>query len=262
MARNEAYINWRKSPAREIILQDLLPGGRLHGRDNVRPNVIWDEYKDRPEFDNVPYKQFRERLAGHRKQVRAKLTSAANKKPKKINWMGSAARQILLDDLQPPHGILVGKDDVPAVHLWKFYKTQPGFEKVPYKQFCVRLRDHRNQMSGNYLLSCREEEFLGRDRKLYPRQTVNNRGEIVFDLHPARDLLRQDVANKLHLTMKPSELRRTRPEYKVFKKKIFKHRVYQTIRREKFINYLEHKRLEKRHGIPNRPRNMNININL
>jgi hypothetical protein len=80
------------------------------------------------------------------------------------------------------------------------------------------------------------------DRTLYPRSEKNSRGELVFDLHPAKMLLREDLKNGLHKRMSPSALRRTREEYKAFGKSIFKHRIYQELARQKMINWLEKKR--------------------
>ena len=41
--------------------------------------------------------------------------------------------------------------------------------------------------------SKKEEDFLARNRKLYPRTTHNERGEPVFDMSSAKALLRKDV---------------------------------------------------------------------
>ena len=90
-----------------------------------------------------------------------------------------------------------------------------------------------------------EERALARDRLLYPRQTHNDRGEPLFDLSVAKLLLREDVKANRHVTMKPSEFQRTRTEYMPFKPSIFKHRIYQEVRRKKYLYYLELKRAEK-----------------
>ena len=59
---------------------------------------------------------------------------------------------------------------------------------------------------------------------------------------PAKRWLREDVKNKVHETMKPSEFRNTRAEYLPFKLHKFKEHVYQEIKRQKFIFYLQQKR--------------------
>jgi hypothetical protein len=249
-SNKEGWIDWRTSAAREVIRNDLQPGGILHGRDNLPAKDVWELYRETPQFANVKYSQFRDRLSGHRKQYIAQQT----KEPKKLKWIGSAAREIILADLRPPHGVLFGKDDVPLDQLWHFYEKQPGFELVKFEQFRDRLRDHRKQMTANYLLSSREEEILDVDRALHPRQSVNHRGELVFDMLPAQDFLRDDIEHGRHIDKTPSQIQASCPEYRVFKSHIFKFKVYQTIRRRKFLNYLEKKQLEKRSGIAERPK--------
>jgi hypothetical protein len=178
-----------------------------------------------------------------------------SKKPGWIDWRSSAAREILLEDLLPPDGILFGKDHVAPVEVWEFYKKQEGFQNVVFDQFQERLKAHRKQVSKTYVKSREEEAALARDRHIYPRQPTNNMGELVFDMTPARDLMREDVKHKRHVGLTPSQFQRTRPdEYGVFKAEKFKFIVYQIIRRQKYINWLEKKRAEKRKHIPERPK--------
>jgi hypothetical protein len=59
-------------------------------------------------------------------------------------------------------------------------------------------------------------------------------------------LLREDVKNKVHTTMQPSELQASREEYKSFKPEKFKHRIYQEVRRSKWLYYLNLKRAKLR----------------
>jgi hypothetical protein len=85
------------------------------------------------------------------------------------------------------------------------------------------------------------------NRKLFPQQTHNHRGEPVFDMdEKAKQQLREDVENKLYTAMSASELRQRRAVYQKYKPRIFRHRIYQEIRRQKMLRYLEKKRKEKR----------------
>ena len=83
------------------------------------------------------------------------------------------------------------------------------------------------------------------DRVLFPRKLKNQRGELVFDLHPAKLLLRQDIEEKKHIGKTPRELWNARIEYQQFKPSIFTHRIYQEIRRVKMVNFLNQQREEK-----------------
>ena len=83
------------------------------------------------------------------------------------------------------------------------------------------------------------------DRQLHPRQLTNHRGELVFDLHPAKLLLCEDIKAGAHVEMVPSKFQQTRVEYKEFDPDIFRQRIYQEERYQKYQNWLEDKRTEK-----------------
>ena len=162
-----------------------------------------------------------------------------------IDWKSSPARQFLMDDLEPG-GMLYQRDNIKAADIFPFYKKLPQFHNVVLDQFQTRLRDHRKKACENVFLATQEQQYLAKDRQLYPRQTHNQRGELVFDLSPAKALLREDIKNKLHLTNTPSNLQASREEYKLFKPKKFQDRICQEVRRSKYIFYLELKRAEMR----------------
>eukprot|EP00957_Ditylum_brightwellii_P054275 4111304-Ditylum_brightwellii.AAC.1 len=84
------------------------------------------------------------------------------------------------------------------------------------------------------------------DKKLYPEKRQNHKGELVLSCHPAQNYLYDDVTANLHGSMTSSQLHALRPEYQEFKPCVFNHRIRQEICRQKFINYLEDKRFEKR----------------
>ncbi len=80
--------------------------------------------------------------------------------------------------------------------------------------------------------------------RIFPRSCTDHHGKLVFDLHPAKEILRDDVSQKKHVGLTPFALWKTRDEYQEFDQEIFRRRIYQTIRHEKFINYLNQKRKE------------------
>ena len=178
------------------------------------------------------------------KQVSVSKKEKEKEKEKFVDWRKCEGRAILIEDLEPG-GLLYNMNMVPADHLFKIYKRLPEFKGVPFQQFKARLQDHRRQADYANERARSDERALIYDRRLYPRQQHNNKGGLVFDLHPAKLLLRQDVKNGVHLRLKPSELQRTRPAYRDFKPAIFKHRIYQEARRQRFFNYLALKREEE-----------------
>ena len=148
---------------------------------------------------------------------------------------------VLLNDLLPD-GILFNRDYVEPEKVWQYYKQFPEFQGVVFDPFEARLQGHRKQAQENYFWAQQEKLCLDNDPRLHPRQAQNINGKPVFDLHPDKLLLCGDVKNKLHLMMTPTELQNLRSPYQNFDKKRFKHRIYQEVRHQKYIHYLELKR--------------------
>ena len=92
----------------------------------------------------------------------------------------------------------------------------------------------------------RDEEVCRKDQEISPGKDRNTRGELCFDLHPAKHLLRMDVANGVHKNMSRKELKRTRPAHIQFQSKIFKHQIYQKEHQKRFLNFLVEKREKER----------------
>jgi hypothetical protein len=237
--KNTDWIRWISSAARKMILDDLQPGGFLFNNDELSAEDAFAHYTTLPEFSVVVFSQFKERLKDHRKQAKS------NGKPGWIKWMKSPAREILIEDLQPG-GPLYEKDDVSAEVAFGFYTTLPEFCGVGFPQFKDRLKDHRKQGNAKSRVSHEEMLAFAHDRALHPRQKTNERGELVFDLSAAKLLLREDVRNQLHTTMQPFELQQTRPEYMDFKRDIFRRRIYQEVRLQKYFFYLVEEQNKKR----------------
>ena len=203
--------------------------------------VAWDTtYKNMAEFANVPFAQFEARLKDHRKQVKDKKDSAGW-----IDWRNSEPRAILIEDLVG--GILsLDDDEIPAQVAWDTtYKHLAEFANVPFEQFQARLKDHREQVEGDLGRAYQERNNYFHDRALFPRKLTNHRGEPIFDLHPAKMLLRSDVAEGKHKVMKPLLLWQSRVEYQQFRLEIFRHRIYQEVRRVKFNYWLNEQRKTK-----------------
>jgi hypothetical protein len=163
------------------------------------------------------------------------------RRPGWIDWKASRARQIILDDLE--HGVLpVDEEECSIEEAWRFYSQMAEFVPVAFSQFKERVKGHRKQCREQITRSDLELEMLAHDRQLFPRQMVNHRGEPGFDLSAAKMLLRADVKEGKHLRMTPSQLQLSQAAYAPFDPRKFKHRIYQEVRREKFLNYLAKKR--------------------
>ena len=163
-----------------------------------------------------------------------------------IDWRNHAAREIFLEDLEPG-GWLYGLDEDAKVVYDTYKSRQKEFSDVPFDQFEVRYQDALKQAAKRRARAAEEEQFLKHDRLLHPRQTHNHRGEPVFDMDiEAKEQLRYDIKIKLHKRMSPMEIWELREVYTKYKLDKFRPRIYQEIRRIKFLNWLEKKRTEKR----------------
>ena len=181
------------------------------------------------------------------------------RKPKNsdyINWRNSPAKKIILSDLED--GCLsTNAEETSAEAAWEIYKNLPEFEGVCFKQFNEHLKDHRVQVKKKKEQSILEETAFQRDCLLHPRDnTHDRRGKLIFDRSPAKALLRHDIKHGAYPLLSPMELWNTRPEYKLFDLNVFRGRIYQEIRRNKFINWCEKKREEKE----GKPRNRNYHF--
>ena len=68
--KNPDWIDWRKSEARNIVLDDLRSGRLPLEESELTADEAWDlQYVHMPEFVTVVFSQFKARLKDHRKQV-------------------------------------------------------------------------------------------------------------------------------------------------------------------------------------------------
>jgi len=195
----------------------------------------------------------RNMLEEYFKDPHATLQKFAHKKTTKegwVDWKNHAAREILLEDLEPGGWLhtLENDDKDEAKDVYEIYKNrQEEFADVPFDQFKAAYKEATKRATKRRARSAQEAEWLEHDRLLHPRQDHNQRGEPVFDMDiEAKTQLREDVNNKLHKQMKPVELWESRDVYSKYKLDIFRPRIYQEIRRKKYLNYLEKKRTKRR----------------
>jgi hypothetical protein len=146
------------------------------------------------------------------------LKMPVSKKPGWVDWKKCPAQAVIMEDLQPGRP-LYQRDNITAEEIFPWYKQRPAFADVVFDQFKDRLKDHRLKASKSTCLAIQEQLYFEHDRTLYPRQSHNERGELVFDMHQAKLLLREDIKNNLHKTMyrTPKQLQASRAEYKPFK---------------------------------------------
>ena len=152
---------------------------------------------------------------------------------------------MLLDDLH--NDILPLQEfEMPAEEAWVLqYSEMYEFKDVVFSQFEARLKDHRKQVTRNKTSQILEMGAYENDRALYPRATHDQRGNLVFDVHEAKALLVEDIADGLNDHMTADALWDLRTPYQDFSLDYFRRRFRQEIRAKKFKFYLECKRAEK-----------------
>lgn len=178
------------------------------------------------------------------------ITMPPKRNPETIDWRNSESKRIVMDDLRA--GLIsLDESDTAEELFYGLYQFTAEFtsEQVGFEQFKARLKDHREALQKKTDASCWESIALAHDRSLFPKKTHNSRGEKIFYWSRAMALLKQDVAEKKHLTMTPTELRASRPvEYGEFTLPIFDGRIRQAVRRERLINWKSDQREEKTQG--------------
>jgi hypothetical protein len=63
------WVDWRTCPARGVLLDDLAKGRLPLKNTELSADRAFLFYRSMPEFENVCFSQFRERLADHRLQI-------------------------------------------------------------------------------------------------------------------------------------------------------------------------------------------------
>jgi hypothetical protein len=99
------------------------------------------------------------------------------------------------------------------------------FANVHFEHFQKCLADHHIQHQNQLNKATMEEILYEDDKLMHARQDRNNCGKLVFDLHPAKLLLREDVISGEHERMTPGDFQATKPEYMLFKPFKFKEHI-------------------------------------
>jgi hypothetical protein len=174
--------------------------------------------------------------------------------PKNANWVkwrNHPAREVILQDLNHGGWLYDALKQDEAFNLATVFaicnhKHPEIFNETDFSQFKERMEDCTTKNKERRDRSKMEHAWMSHDRELHPRQLKNHRGELVFDLHPAKLLLREDIKAGAHAEMVPSQFQGTRAEHEEFDRDIFRHRMHQEERYQKHWNWLDDKRTEKR----------------
>lgn len=161
-----------------------------------------------------------------------KQLSKSDKPPASLNgaqWIGSDAKHLMTQDMLD--GLV--PCDTKIKNIFKlyseFYAHQPEFKNFPFEESRYKSRIESLQQSVARLTWAAryDQACLEQAKAVFPDPTHGPTGEILWRDSNADRLLIIDMANNLHLTMKPSALRLTRPAYQEFSVKRFSKRIDQ-----------------------------------
>ena len=158
--------------------------------------------------------------------------ASKKKKKKKKKWKGSKAKQILHDALAKGEdergnkvSVRSGKGQYPR-DIYKLFKDLPEFQESDFgnpKLFGDRLRRLRESVLEKKCLAVKDLSALKNTLEIHP---IPDKRIFVYVALPS---LRVDMDNGLHLTTKPRELHKTRPEYQEFELDTFRKHIHQEV---------------------------------
>jgi hypothetical protein len=96
------------------------------------------------------------------------------------------------------------------------YAQRPEFATFEYTQFRDRLGALRRQIIEKKDRSITDSAALAHDRQIHPDATHNHRGEPRWEGSEAERLLRLDMDEDKHKSMKPKNVFLSRTEYQDF----------------------------------------------
>ena len=160
----------------------------------------------------------------------AHLYEPPDKKPPP--WRHSPAKALLKE------GMLSGRyPETMAIQL--IYADKPEFRQYPYDNFKTNCGNLREALNHEIDRAIKDDTNYSKDKPLYSNGPDAGAGGYIPPL-PGQEMkwagsdaekkLKEDVDNKLHETMKPSDLRSTRPEYMEWPLAVFRDHITQEVR--------------------------------
>ena len=171
-------------------------------------------------------------------------------KPKALEWNEDhPARKLLYEELAAGRIPLDSKDMGPAEVFYTYSGTLEfqieGMEYGP--TFTGRLLGLRKIVKRDKKRADDDKRELRIAIENHKPPSHNHRGEPQWNGSEAQALLKQDIADGKHLTMKPSELRwlEGREAYRFFENDTFRWKIRQEVRTSKYLYTLKYKADQK-----------------
>lgn len=159
-----------------------------------------------------------------------------------LPWNGDhPARKFLYEEIANERIPLNGKEMGPRA-VYDKYKELSCFKLkgMEYgKDFTRRLRDLRAIIKRDRKRAIEDRNELAVLIRNHPVPEKNHKGEPQWNGSAAQRLLKEDMQAGKHESMKPLQLRATRPEYELFLPETFRWKIQQNIRTEKYLYTLK-----------------------
>jgi hypothetical protein len=210
------------SIAKPIARQEYLDG---HISDDVDLDLL---HETKSVYRDVPIKQFKNYMDKLIKRTKKEQEKAARKeatKKKPNYWL--IAKPLVHDDYK--NGIITDDMDLKDVH-----KMKDEYKVVDEDRFVDNVSRLIKRIKKDKGL--RDVDYAGylHDMKIY-KLAKDIDGE--WHGSAAEKLLKEDVTNNIHKTLKPRRLRMTRQEYKDFDLDVFRPHIYQESRAQVSCHY-------------------------
>jgi len=128
------------------------------------------------------------------------------------------------------YSILMEPEDtgIENMLVHEIWQSHAAFSCYDFESFQGYYKNMQALTKKHRKIVTQDEADFQHDMKLIPEKTG-----LIWHKHPAKELLKEDVKRGVALSMKPQELRETRPEYKSFSKTKFCKEVHHEKQRQR-----------------------------
>ena len=141
-----------------------------------------------------------------------------------VPWQKSGAKKLLTTD------ILDGKVTA-GMKPKDVYSMHEEYKPYKYENFRNNLLALHKSLQKLQGFADADSVALAHDLQVRPRAANNPRGYPRWERSEAERLLKIDIDESKHLTMKPKELHQKRKEYQEFPLEVFRDHIYEEVRK-------------------------------
>lgn len=161
-------INWQKSAARAMILDDLASGELPLEDNHLSTDEAWDYYSSLHEFKDVPFSQFARQLQIHRERLARKIERSEEQHDALLRDRSKHSKPTKYENNRPifrysdAYAMLSG-DVYNGRHLGltptAFRATRPEYQQWDLKEFTQRIYQMERQSKFiNYMSDKRQHK--------------------------------------------------------------------------------------------------------